>query len=765
MTGQQNSPKDSLGANFSTPRGQVILVCLVLAAITFAVFGRTAGFGFVNYDDKSYVYDNTVVQKGLTLKGAVWALTYGKIGHWHPLTWLTHMADCQIYGLWAGGHHLTNVALHAMAAVLLFLALREMTGTFWRSAFVAAVFAIHPLRVESVAWIAERKDVLSGLFFMLTLWTYARYARQPSRGRYVAVALSYGLGLLCKNMLVTLPFVLLLLDWWPLHRMTGDGQRVGKLVREKIPLFVLSVGSCIATALVPEKVLASDRVPLLERIGNAVLAYGIYLRQMIFPKGLAIPYLYPPHGLPLWKIALVLVMLAAISASVWRCRKRRPYLLMGWLWYLGMLVPAIGIIQISYYAHADRYTYLPGIGLVLAGTWAVADWSAGWQHRRKVLGGLMAAVIGALMACAWIQTGYWKNSETLWTHTLACASNNYVAHYDLGLALDHKGRVDEAVTQYQKALEINPNATEAHINLGTALIEKGKVDEAIVQFQETLKINPNSAEAHFNLGSASQQKGILDEAIIQYQKALEINPDYEKAHNNLGYVLRMTGRVDDAITQFQKALEINPDDEKAHNNLGTAFHQEGRMDEAITEYQAALEIRPNFAEARDNLGVALLKRGEVDEAIAQFQQALEINPSYSTAQNNLGNAFLQQGNMSQAIAHFWQALQIKPAQPAIQNNLAWLLATCPDSSLRDGAKAVELARQANALTGGKNPTVLHTLAAALAESGRFSEAVDTAQQALRLAAEQSHTELVEHLQSELQLYQAGSPYHLPAQTR
>ena len=389
MTGQQSPLKARVGAGRWDQRWRVPAVCLVLAAITFAVFGQTAGFEFVNYDDNSYVYENPVVARGLTLKGAVWALTYGEIGHWHPLTWLTHMADCQVYGLWAGGHHLTNVALHAVAAVLLFLALREMTGSLWRSAFVAAVFAIHPLRVESVAWIAERKDVLSGVFFMLTLWAYARYARQPSRWRYAAVALAYALGLLCKNTLVTLPFVLLLLDWWPLHRVKLDGAGGGKvgaarlvalfggLVKEKIPLFLLSAGSCVATALVPEKVLDSDRLPFLERIGNALVSYGIYLRQMVFPAGLAIPYLNPPNGLPFWKVALAFVLLAAISISVLACRKRRPYLLVGWLWYLGMLVPAIGFIQISYYAHADRYTYLPGIGLALAGTWAVGDWSSG----------------------------------------------------------------------------------------------------------------------------------------------------------------------------------------------------------------------------------------------------------------------------------------------------------------------------------------------------------------------------------------------------
>jgi Flp pilus assembly protein TadD len=663
MKNSQQSPlKVPAVAGRRDQRWRVAVLCFVLAAITFAVFGQTAGFGFINYDDPEYVCENPMVAKGLTLKGAVWALTYGEIGHWHPLTWLSHMADCQAYGLWAGGHHLTNVALHTATAVLLFLALREMTGSLWRSAFVAAVFAIHPLRVESVAWIAERKDVLSGVFFMLTLWAYALYARRPSRGRYAAVALWYGVGLLCKNMLVTLPFVLLLLDWWPLHRM-GRMAFFWGLVKEKIPLLLLSVGSCVATVLVPEKVVDSEKLPFLERIGNAVVSYGVYLRQMVFPAGLANPYPNPANGQPFGKVALAFVLLAAISISVVACRKGRPYLLVGWLWYLGMLVPVIGFIQISLNAaHADRYTYLPGIGLVLAGTWWVGDCSLRWKHRRAVPGGLIAAVIGALMVCAWIQTEYWKSSETLWTQTLACTTGNYVAHYNLANAFLRKRKVDEAITHYQKALQIKPDYAEAHYNLGIALGQKGRVDKAITE----------------------------------YQKALQINPGYAAAHNNLGATLAQTGELDEAITHFQKALQIKPANVEAHNNLG--------------------------------------------------------------------NAFVQKGNVTEAIAHFQKALQLEPAQPTIQNNLAWLLATCPEASLRDGAKAVELARQANALAGGKNPNFLRTLASALAEAGRYSEAVESAQRALPLAGAQSNTTLAGQLQAEMQLYQAGSPFHSPAQT-
>jgi protein O-mannosyl-transferase len=580
MSGQQSPPKVPGDAGRREQRWRAPAVCLVLAAITFAVFGQTAGFGFVNHDDDKYVYENPVVAMGLTLKGVAWALTYGEIGHWHPLTWLSHMADCQVYGLNPGGHHLSNVLLHAATVILLFLVLRQMTGALWRSAFVAAVFAIHPLRVESVAWIAERKDVLSGVFFMLTLWAYARYARQPSRGRYAAVAVWYGLGLLCKNTLVTLPFVLLLLDWWPLGRMSRAS--LSRLVMEKVPLFLLSIGSCVATFLVPEKVFASDRVPFLERIGNAVVSYGLYLRQMVYPAGLAVVYPNPSNGQPLWKVALAFVLLAVISTSVWACRKRRPYLLVGWLWYLGMLVPMLGIIQISYYAHADRYTYLPGIGLVLAGTWAVGDWSMGWKQQRAVLGGLMAVVIGALMVCAGKQTAYWQNSETLWIHTLACTTGNYVAHNNLGTAVGQKGRMDEAITDYKKALQIKPDYADAHYNLAVVLRQEGRVDEAITHFEQTVQANPGFTEAYNNLGNAFLYKGKMDEAITQYQNALQINPDYGKALNNLGYALLQKGKVDEAIAHFQKALQINPDDTKARVNLEQALLQQQRAREAIT---------------------------------------------------------------------------------------------------------------------------------------------------------------------------------------
>ncbi len=820
-------------------------ICLFLAAITFAIFGQTVHDDFVNYDDSVYVYESAQVARGLTLNGIAQAFTHGSYDNWDPLTTMSHMLDCQFYGLNAGGHHLTNILLHTATAILLFLVLRQMTGALWRSAFVAAVFAIHPLRVESVAWVTERKDVLSGLFFMLTIGAYVRYARRPwSPARYGLVVLLFALGLMSKPMLVTLPFVLLLLDYWPLKRYSHPALAAGgagpvdlpgnfsvplRLIVEKIPLLVLSIALCVATVLVERFDIQSiEMCPLPLRIGNALVSYITYMWQMIYPAGLAVLYPYPAHGLPVWEIITAILVLASVSAGVFIWRRTRPYLLVGWLWYLIMLVPVIGIVQMGLQARADRYIYLPQIGLYVLLTWGAADLCAGWRHRRVVLGSLAAIVIASLSVDSCLQTAYWRNSESLWTHTLACTSDNFIAHNNLGNALLQKGKVEEAIAHFQKALQINPNYAEAHYNLGNVLLHKGSVDEAIIHYQRALQIKPdyaedcynlgaalikrgsvddaianyrmalqikpNFAEAHYNLGNVLLQKGNLDEAIAHYQRALQINPDnaethynfgiallqkgnldeaiahfqkalqiapgYAEAHYNLGNALLKKGSVNEAITHYQKALQIKPDFAETHYNLGNVLLQKGNLDEAIAHYQKALQIKPDFAEAHNNLGNALLQEGNVDEAIAHFQKALQITPDLAKAHNNLGNALLRKGNVDDAIAHYQRALQITPDFAEAQKSLAWVLATCPQASLRNGNKAVELAQRANQLTGDGNPVVLGTLAAAYAEAGRFPEAMATAQRALQLADARSNTSLAEALRSQLKLYQAGLPFHL-----
>jgi protein O-mannosyl-transferase len=714
---QQSPPRaaDSADHRWRTPG-----ICLALAAITFAVFGQTLHHEFIDFDDTDYVYDNPVVTQGLTLKGIVWAFSF-RASNWHPLTWLSHMLDCQLYGLNPSGHHLTNVLLHTATVIALFLVLRQMTGAWWRSAFVAAVFAIHPLRVESVAWVAERKDVLSGLFFMLTIGAYVRYARQAwSWGRYGLLLLLYAMGLMCKPMLVTLPLVLLLLDYWPLQRL--EAGKLSGLVLEKLPLLALSAGSCVATLLAQHKALQSvESFSLPARLGNALVTCMVYLSQMVWPTGLAVFYPYPQGGLPAWEVALAGMLLIGLSTVAFRQRHQQPWLLMGWIWYLVMLLPVVGIIQVGGQAHADRYTYLPQIGVYVAVTWLVA------QRRVSpaALGSLMTGVLVVLMVCAWKQTAYWRNNETLWPHTIACTTDNEMAHYNLGFALDQKGNVDGAIAQYEEALQIRPAYGAAHNNLGLALLGRGKVDEAIPHFQRALQLGPNYVEPCINLGNAFLQLGKVDDAIAQYQQAVQLKPDYATGYNNLGDALLQKGKVAEATAQYEKTLEIDP----------------------------------AYAEADYSLGNILLQQGKVDEAITHFEKALQSRPDYAKACNNLGNALVQKGNVKEAIVNYEKAQQLQPSDPAVKNNLAWLLATTPNASLRDGSRAVELAQQADSLTSGKNPMILRTLAAAFAEAGRFGDATLSIRKAIEVAHAAGQEDMVAQLNSDLKRYEAGLPLH------
>ena len=761
---------ESLAAGLND-RWRVPGVCLFLAAIVWLVFGQTLHHEFVTYDDDFYVYENPEVARGLSLQGIVWAFTRVHCSNWHPLTWVSHMLDCQLYGLNAGGHHLTNVLLHTATVILLFLVLRRMTGFLWRSAFVAAVFAIHPLRVESVAWIAERKDVLSGLFFMLTLWAYTRYAQgrssverrgssagtsslaldplarrseakmaRPSTLSYYLVLMFFALGLLCKPMLVTVPFVLLLLDYWPLGRVTSGEWQVtrsripvpqlstlNQLLLEKLPLFGLAVVSCVVTIFAQHEALQSfEHISFSLRLGNALVSCVAYLGQMFWPTGLAVLYLFTAGDIGVLEVAPSLVLLAGISAGAFVLRRRCPCFLTGWLWYLIMLAPVIGILQVGLQARADRYTYLPQIGLYVWLTWAAAEGCAGWRHHRMVLGGLATGILAALMFCARAQTAYWHNSETLWTHTLACTSDNFIAYNNLGNALLKMGRADEAMVHYQKALEIKPGFAEAHNNLGNVMLKMGRVDEAIAHCQRALQINPDFAGAHNNLGNALLQKGRVDEAFAQYQLALQINPESVEAHINLGSALLKKGDVDEAIAQYQQALEINPESAEAHNNLGTVLLQKGRVDEAIAHYQKALQITPDNSEAHDNLGNVLLQKGRVNEAIAQYQQALQIKPDNSEAYNNLGNVLLQKGELDEAIAHYQKALEIKPDNVEAHFNLGSVL-------LQKGRVDEAIAQYQKVLEIKPDNAEVHiTLGNILFQKGKVDEALAQYQKALEI---------------------------------
>ena len=643
------------------------------------------------------------------------------------------MLVSQVGGPAPGGHHLGNVLLHGAAAILLFLVLWRMTSALGRSAFVAAVFAIHPLRVESVAWVTERKDVLSGVFFMLTLAAYARYVRQPqSTARYVAVVFLFALGLMSKSMLVTLPFVLLLLDYWPLGRFAQASSLQSfrsilvALVREKIPLLALSaLGAAIQIFANHENIVSSEKMPLLTRAGNAVVSYADYIGQMFYPANLAVFYPHPGNALPVWKITLALSLLIAVSAAALALRKKRPWLLVGWLWYLGMLVPVIGLVQSGELARADRYTYLPQIGLYLLLIWAVADLCAGLRYRSVLLGSLSGIVIAALAHTAYRQAAYWRDDKALWNHALACNPDNALVHEKLAIMLDLKDWRTEAMAEHRRALEIKPDDEIAHSNFGFDLFLTGQVREAIPHFHKALEIRPDYAQAHNNLAIALVQTRQLEEAIDHYRQAIASAPNFAVAEANLGNALVQTGRVANAIVHYEKALEIEPDYAKAHAHLGRALLQTGRTHEAIAHFERAIALQPGYAIAHANLGTALLRTGDARNAILHFQKALDLQPEFSTA----------------------------------QNNLAWVLATHPDATLRDGPRALFLALQASETAGGQNASILRSLAAAYAETGRFPEAVQAAQRALQLPEAQADKALREALRAQLELYQSGAPYH------
>ena len=442
------------------------------------------------------------------------------------------MLDCQLHGLKAGWHHFTNVLLHCVAVVLLFVALERMTGALWRSAFVSAVFAVHPLHVESVAWIAERKDVLSAFFFMLTLLAYLHYTRAPSIGRYLTVALALALGLMSKPMLVTLPFVLLLLDYWPLGRFeahrSNTGRQVLQLVVEKIPLIALSAVSSIVTFLAQRGAIGwTEQLPVSARISNALVAYVVYIRQMFWPARLAVFYPHPENRLPVLEISLALIVLVGITAAAFVFRKKAPYFVTGWLWYLGMLVPVIGLVQVGWQGHADRYTYLPQIGLYIAVTWAVTDLTCSWRFQRMALGAAALIVVGALSWRGWLQTSYWRDSETLFTHALAVTSNNDVALNNLGIIFLDKGQLDDAISKLQAAIDLRPENAPAHDNLAKALLKKGQVAEAMVHYRKFLELEPANVEARNTLGTALIQQGHVREAIDQWQECAG-NPTEER---------------------------------------------------------------------------------------------------------------------------------------------------------------------------------------------------------------------------------------------
>ncbi len=656
-------------------------ICLTLFVATLAVYTPVLRFDFVNYDDPEHVSENVHARRGITLQGLVWAFTSGESFNWFPVTRLSHMVDCQLFGLRSGLHHVTSAVIHAAAAMLLFAFLVRITLAFWPSALVAFLFALHPLHVESVAWVAERKDVLCAFFWFLGLWAYVRYVERPSRGRYLLVVLAFCLGLMSKPMIVTFPFVLLLLDVWPLRRFSAN------VVREKIPLFVLSAGSAVVTYLVQQaggSVQAFTVFPLGLRVENVLVSYVVYIVKMFWPSGLAVFYPYPA-SIPTWQVATAGLALAAISALAIRGLRDRPYLVVGWLWYLVTLGPVIGLVQVGGQARADRYMYVPMVGLAIMLAWGAVDIVRRWPRAVSAVGGVATVACLSCVSLTWAQIQHWQNSETLFKHALAVTgTDNYVAHHNLGLALAKiPGRLPEAISHMESAVRIYPDNADARSNLGLALSDfPNRLPEAIAHLQAALRISPGSRVVHNNLGNAlSKIPGRLPEAVEEFQAALRIDPNYTEARNNLGLVLsKIPDRLPEAIAEFQKVLRINPDYPEAHNNLGLALSDiPERLPEAIAEFQAALRINPDYAEAHNNLGLALAKiSGRLPEAIAEYQTAIRIDPDSPAPHNNLGLALARTGRLREAIAEFQAALRINHDFAEAHSNLGLALSNVPE---------------------------------------------------------------------------------------
>ena len=639
-------------------------ICLALLLTSFAVYAPVRHFDFVNFDDPEFVRDNPHVRNGLTPEGLTWAFTSGESANWFPVTRLSHLLDAQLFGMRAGPHHITSVLIHGLAALLLFAFLRRATGVRWPSAFVAFLFAVHPLHVESVAWVAERKDLLCTLFWFLALLAYVRYTERPGAGRYLLVLLPFALGLMAKPMIVTLPFVLLLLDVWPLRRPPG--------IWEKIPFFALSAAGAIVTYVVQQHsgavgVLAA--FPFGQRVENAVVSYVVYIAKMLWPTRLAAFYPYP-SDIPLWQAGLAAAALAGISILVLRSFRAYPYLAVGWLWYLGTLAPVIGLVQVGAQARADRYMYVPMVGLSIMLAWGVADLVRRRPRARPAAAVLAAAACLCCAVLAAAQVQHWRNSESLFEHALAVTGGNYVAHNNLGTALEEiPGRLPEAIAHYQSALRINPDSAEAHNNLGNAWAQlPGRLPEAIAQYEAALRIRPTYAAAHLNLGTVLMRTpGRLPDAIAEYHAAVRLGPNNAEAHNDLGRALaQLPGRLPEAIAEYRAALGADPNYAEAHNNLGNALAQfPGCLPEAIGEYQAALRAKPDYAEAHYNLAVSLGEAGRTPEAIGEYEAALRAKPDYEEAHYNLGVTLAKAGRLPEALAHFDAALRISP-NPDVQ---------------------------------------------------------------------------------------------------
>jgi protein O-mannosyl-transferase len=670
------------------PFWHIPAAAVLLVIITLSPFLNVTSASFVQMDDDIYVTENARIHSGITWENTKWAFSTTYFGFYYPLTWLSHMLDYQLYGPWAGGHHLTSLILHILNALLLFIVLIRMTSALWKSFFVAAFFAIHPLHVESVAWISERKDVLSTFFWLLCILFYVFYAEKPSVKRYIPVFIAFLLGLLAKPMILTLPFTLLLLDYWPLKRMQfGKSVSAGKsrfkiaalprLLWEKMPLFLLLPIFTYLTFYAQKEakaVISADYFPLSLRLGNALVSYCAYLGKMLLPTGLAAYYPLHVKEISTFTAGSSAFLLLTFSLAVLWFFKSRKYLAFGWLWYLGTLVPVIGVIQIGSQSMADRYTYVPLVGIFIAVVWGLAELARNSATVRKSLSALAFAAIIIFAFLTHKQAGYWNNSVSLFERTLALTSGNWFIHNNLGAILSQQGKKDEAEFHFREALRANPSYSMAHMNLGIGLNEKGETDSAIEHFNEALRLDPKSVKILNNLGLALAKQNRFPEAVERFKEAVSIDQDFLDSRNNLAFALLLDGQQDAAIEQYREAARLNPDYADGMNNLGLALKRTGRIQEAIECFKNSVARRPDFFETRINFAETLLQAGDAEPAIEQYRQALMIKPRNDEALNNLGLALMSAGRLPEAAEQFIQIAQNSPEFENARINLGVVMA-------------------------------------------------------------------------------------------
>jgi len=708
----------------------------MLAIVTLFVYWQVIDHKFVNFDDNIYITENVHIKNGLSKDGILWSFGFDKREtYWHPITWLSHMLDCQFFGLDSGMHHLISLVFHIANVLLLFLVFLRISGAVWRSAFVAALFALHPINVDSVAWIAERKNLLSTFFWMLTMLSYVYYVRKPTLSKYFVILLAFTLGLLAKPMLVTLPFVLLLMDIWPLKRTSlktmqhSEAPRqlsaevsLSHLILEKVPLLVLALLATVISSFSLKQadgLISPEVVPYDLRIANAIVSYVKYIGKLLWPKDLAILYPFPTEMLPFWQIAGAFLILATLSFFVVMSFRKRPYLLIGWLWYLGTLVPVSGIVMGGLWpAMADRWAYVPLIGIYIMVSWGSADLFPQWRYRKTVFLLSSLVILLAFLITTIHQLTYWKNDYTLFKHALNVTKNNAVMHNYFGHVLFKLGEKTEAAFHYVEALSINPIFIDAQNNLGNMYLEQGKINEAINMYRYALMNDADFDEANYNIARALTKQGKFDEAIIYYKKALSINPDNTDYNSNIALTFALQKKTDEAIEYYNKALQLNPEYMEAHNNLGAILTQRGRFDEAIAHYRKALSLNPAYSEAERNLNITLANREKFNNAVNKFQDALKSSPDDPALLWNLGELYKGIGRTDRAIESYEKALSYAPEYIKALYSLTMVYSTEGDydNALLSLQKMHDLRPE--------SPDISYNIACMYARQGKVNESVE-----------------------------------------